>query len=96
MMGEIRSRFTVETRRGVTCLIDCASSHKTMTITNDAECVVRFLHRRGLAGPGQRVVYKDTTGVWDELTHDGMGTFTGFAPLRVDTADEAVKMVTRP
>lgn len=46
------------------------------SVTNDAESVVKSVVEHF---PGKRVIYKDTTGRWDELKHKG-GTFTGFTP----------------
>ena len=45
-----------------------------MSVTNDAERVVRELNERH---PGYRVIYRDTESRWDELSHDN-GTFLGF------------------
>lgn len=50
-----------------------------MTVTNDAEAVVRDLHRNGMLGK-RRLLYIDSEGKVDELKHDGNGTFQGFAP----------------
>ena len=55
----------------------------TMTVTNDAEAVVEYLHERF---PGYRIVYRDTEGEWAELEHD-RGVFTGFAPWKGDVPD---------
>lgn len=49
-----------------------------MSVTNDAEAVVRDLHRNGMLS-GQRLFYYDSEGQLDELKHDGSGVFTGFA-----------------
>jgi hypothetical protein len=57
------------------------------SITNDAEAVVRVLHRAGLLTceaplrPGPRgLYYYETTGQLDEILHDGKGRFLGFKP----------------
>ncbi len=50
-----------------------------MTVTNDAEAVVRDLHRNGMLGR-RRLLYIDTEGNIDELKHDGNGVFQGFTP----------------
>lgn len=50
-----------------------------VSVTNDAENVVKELHNKY---PGARIIYQDTMQAWDELKHDGCGTFTGFAPAR--------------
>ena len=44
------------------------------SITNDAEDIVK---RMDAFYPGRRVIYKDTTGHWDELTHRN-GKFVNF------------------
>lgn len=48
-----------------------------MSMTNDAEAVVRLWHDQA---PGLRVVYKDTNGAWDEMVHDFNGRFLKFKP----------------
>src|ERR1700722_18967512 len=45
------------------------------SVTNDAEAVVTCMNRRY---KGMRVIYRDTTGRWDELKHSN-GVFTDFA-----------------
>lgn len=42
----------------------------TMTVTNDAEAVVKDCLQRGLK-KGMRLLYTDTDGRLDELVHDG-------------------------
>ena len=50
-----------------------------MSVTNDAENVVLEVLTRY---PNHRIIYRDTTGRWDELVHDNE-KFTGFAPYRM-------------
>jgi hypothetical protein len=52
-----------------------------MSVTNDAEAVVRDLQRNGMLD-GRRLFYYDSEGQIDELKHDGNGVFRGFAPGR--------------
>lgn len=52
-----------------------------MSVTNDAEAVVRDLQRNGMLD-GRRLFYYDSDGRLDELKHDGKGIFRGFAPGR--------------
>ena len=47
-----------------------------VSITNDAEAVVAAVNR---AWPNYRIVYRDTEGQWDELSHIN-GSFTGYLP----------------
>ncbi|MDE3097557.1 MAG: hypothetical protein KGK07_16345 [Chloroflexota bacterium] len=49
------------------------------TITNAAEEVVADLHHALGLRASERVFYVDTDGRVDELLHDGVGKFTGFA-----------------
>lgn len=46
------------------------------SMTNDAEAVCRWAEEHY---PGCRVIYRDTTGRFDEMAHD-RGTFKGFVP----------------
>ena len=58
-------------RNGVVYLVDLDLGGPS--VTNSAELVVaRVAHNY----PGQKIVYRDTTGRWDELVHSD-GTFTG-------------------
>jgi len=53
---------------------DCGSK----SVTNDAEAVCAILHR---SYPNHRIIYRDSSGDWDELAHD-RGWFIGFRPAR--------------
>lgn len=46
------------------------------SVTNDAENVTKEIQA---TYPGRRIIYRDTSGSWDELKHEA-GRFTGFAP----------------
>lgn len=63
------------------------------SVTNDAERVVRFLHKQGMLPPGRRLIYQDTMGRWDELEHDGAGRFTGFHPIGKETIEGALSHI---
>ena len=52
---------------------------KYLTVTNDAENVVRELAVQGLLPAGRRLFYYDSGGRLDELLVKD-GTFVGFAP----------------
>ena len=58
------------------CVVWIEDSCTGMSVTNDAENVVRELQREF---PGYRIIYRDTVGQWDELLHE-RGRFIGFAP----------------
>jgi len=58
---------------------DVGPWHEYMTVTNDAENVVRELTVQDLLPAGRRLFYYDSDGRLDEiLVKDG--TFVGFAP----------------
>lgn len=48
------------------------------SVTNDAERVCAGLHVRF---PAHRIIYRDSSGVWDELVHSA-GIFQGFKAAR--------------
>ncbi len=50
-----------------------------ISVTNDAEFVVRQLWTRGLLPDGRRLFYYDSEGYLDELLRD-RGKFRGFKP----------------
>jgi hypothetical protein len=58
-------------RQGIVYLVDLDRGGPS--VTNSAELVVAKVAPNY---PGHRIVYRDTTGRWDELVHTD-GTFTG-------------------
>lgn len=58
-------------------IADNSALSGTMSITNDAEAVVRNLHKR-LNLTNKDLYYVDTDGRVDLLVHDNAGTFIGF------------------
>jgi hypothetical protein len=56
-------------------LEDVGPWDRYLTITNDAENVIRDLSP--ILAPGQRVLYRDSEGILTELKHKD-GVFTGF------------------
>lgn len=71
----LRARFNVVCSTGGTLYLDdLANRHQTMSVTNDADEVVKWCLRKF---PRHRIVYRDTDGRWDQLCHDGE-KFTGF------------------
>ena len=63
-----------------------------MSITNDEEAVVKELYEEGILHH-QRLIYQDTNGYWDELTHNGSGGFMYFNFLNKKTYEEAVDKI---
>ena len=74
----VRASFNVvRTTDEIVFLVD---NDGLMSITNDAEAVVAYVNA---LHPEKRIIYKDTTGQWDELKHTN-GRFDGFAPYNWD------------
>lgn len=63
-----------------------------MSITNDAEGVVAFLSARHFLTETKKLIYRDTMGFWDELSHNGK-EFKGFRPIRTKMLYEAIAKV---
>jgi hypothetical protein len=59
------------------CLVDLNGQR---SVTNDAEAVVSEVLHNCPNAANKKIVYRDSTGEWDELCHDGK-EFTGFAPF---------------
>lgn len=74
----LRARFSQETfeAEGIKIVHIVDRDDGSLSITNDAEEVVRHLLR---LFPSHRFFYTDTDGQVDELQHDGT-RFTGFNP----------------
>lgn len=86
-----RSTFSVEfPEDGIVAIYD---HDEGMSVTNDAENVIRALWEHGYINYGDRVIYCDTTQIWDELKHDGKGEFTGFHCIHAKTLDDAIQKV---
>ena len=49
-----------------------------VSVTNDAEAVIKYLHEQYTLRKDTMVLYFDSQGNCDELGHDGKGNFTGF------------------
>lgn len=81
-----RAHFTIDIRDGFVLLEDQGTG---ATITNAAAEVVAQLAVWGSLEGGRRVLYKDTSGQWDELLHKG-GQFTGYAPIGARTPAAAM------
>lgn len=62
------------------------------SVTNDAERVIDDLVAAGADLARNRVVYRDSTGRWDELLVRG-GQFAGFAPIGADSLVEVSRHI---
>jgi hypothetical protein len=87
-----RSKYDYKVISGVLCVVD-ADEEGARSVTNDAEHVYSELHALGLLPPGRRLIYRDSTGQWDEMLMRDGGLFVGFAPLRAKSLIEALQIV---
>lgn len=71
--------YRIEEQTDEKVVIRDVGNNGCMTVTNDAEGVVRGLHANGMLG-ARRLFYYDSEGTLDEIKHDGKGAFKGFAP----------------
>ncbi len=65
-----------------------------MSVTNDAEAVVAYLTELQRLTAGKHLIYRDTEGRWDELSHDGAGKFLGFKMIGAQTMQDAITAAT--
>lgn len=63
----------------------------TLSVTNNAEAVVRRLAEQGFDIQRVPIVYRDSAGRWDGLVVDKAGEFDGFVILRGRTFEDAVR-----
>jgi hypothetical protein len=61
------------------------------SVTNDAANIFAKLIGWGLDLDAHRVIYRDSTGTWDELLVGPHGSFGGFGPLGARTEEEALE-----
>lgn len=73
----MRAKFIVEKDTPTSLTISDIGSD-TVSVTNDAEAVVLYLHGQGMGV--RRLFYYDSEGHLDELVHDGNGKFLSFGP----------------
>lgn len=83
-MADLRSDYTVKlypgsaTVVGVIAIIDLNLG--SVSVTNDADDVIRDLVGAGFDLDSMRVIYRDSTGEWDRMATKG-GRFRKFLPL---------------
>lgn len=77
-MAKTNARFIIKKSLPDRLIIEDIGPHwQRLTVTNDAEHVVKLLHDWQMLGT-RRLFYKDTDGMMCELKHDGNGKLTGF------------------
>jgi hypothetical protein len=73
IVGGMAKEFTV------LAIIDLDRGGKS--VTNDIENVVQSLTSAGFLFPGKSLIYRDSMGNWDQVLHNGFGTFLSFASI---------------
>ena len=90
-LPRIRSHFHIVTPRpaeNVVAIID--QNDGAMSVTNDAEAVVERLCVIGVLRAGDRLIYRDTEDMWDEIMLDDNRNFAGFSFLEASTIEQAI------
>ncbi|SDM57012.1 hypothetical protein SAMN05216360_102471 [Methylobacterium phyllostachyos] len=82
-----RSDYTVEDLLDVVLVVDLDRGGRS--VSNDASGVIDDLRKAGLIRPGVPVVYRDSSGTWDQLRVKE-GRFSGFSSVGVLTREEAI------
>ena len=85
------STFSVVERPGFLCLID---HDEGRSVTNDAENVIASLRAAAYDLTTNRVIYRDTRGVWDEIVIAD-GAFAGFGSINETDLDAAIRKARR-
>ncbi|MFP4895672.1 hypothetical protein [Paraburkholderia sp. EG304] len=62
------------------------------SVTNDIEGVIDDLIRAGRLDHGDRMIYSDPQGIWDEAVLGEDCRFLGFRSLNMRTCDEAITL----
>ncbi|QGY06211.1 hypothetical protein MMSR116_15790 [Methylobacterium mesophilicum SR1.6/6] len=86
-MFTTRSDYTVEDLLDVVLVVDLDRGGRS--VSNDASGVIDDLRKAGLIRPGVPVVYRDSSGTWDQLRVKD-GKFAGFSSVGVLTREEAI------
>jgi hypothetical protein len=83
----LRARYTFERVGEIVFIVDLDAGR---SVTNDAEAVIRDLVDRGIEVDRMAIIYRDTTGRWDQLRTNG-GNFAGFRWLGAYDRTEAAR-----
>src|SRR3954463_10985090 len=87
--------IAADTQYAIALIDDCDPATPGLTITNDAELVVRELLAKNLLDGHKRLIYLDAEGWWDEIVY-GLDEKVSFSPIRVRSLAEALLVVRRP
>jgi hypothetical protein len=69
-------------------LLEDLDASGSVSLTNNAKAVVDYMLNVYVRARNEapRILYRDSTGRWDEMCHDGK-QFTGFAPISAETME---------
>lgn len=94
-LPRVRCRYQIVTPRpapNIVAILDISDDELfVMSVTNDAEAVVTQLIALGVLRPGDRLVYRDSFGLWDEIVVSD-GKVTGFTVMGAKTLERAVQL----
>jgi hypothetical protein len=76
--NQVRAVYSYAVHGSVIAIID---HDEGRSITNDAVNIIDDLTRQGFGLTKYRVIYKDTSGIWDEILVDRTGRFAGFSSI---------------
>ncbi|WP_233854141.1 hypothetical protein [Paraburkholderia sp. HD33-4] len=89
----MHSTYSVETRVRNSVRFVCVTDRdEGMSVTNDIEHVVDALHASGMLNSGDRFIYRDTMGVWDEAVIDSACRFVDFRSLGATSCTDAISL----
>jgi hypothetical protein len=83
----VRANYSVVSVDGVIRVRDLDLGEPS--VTNDAAAVVEAIVAEGFAVDREPIIYRDSTGQWDELVLDAERRFQEFRPLAVPFEDAA-------
>jgi hypothetical protein len=90
-----RYRFTIHPAKGihwpVVTIVDCGP----FGVGNDLDDVLSDLRAQGVDPEAHRVIYRDCSGVWEELDVGPDGSLSGLRPLDESTEREALVLLRR-
>jgi len=84
--------ITPRPRPDVVAIIDVGHDIPVMTVTNDIDAVVLKLIELGVLRDGDKLIYRDSTEVWDEVIWDKDG-FRRFNNISRGSMEAAAKKV---
>lgn len=86
-----RANYTWRFKNGVVRIID--ANLGAPSVTNDIEAILDDIRVQGRIA-GAKVVYQDSTGIWDQIIVDANGRFRDIKVLGARSEREAVLRVT--